>query len=144
MEYVVPFLLFVVGGVIGFFIAKYLFADKQVENTKRQVETDLKALLAQQAEHHLHNTRQAIGLIEQQCQNLQQQLQDYEALLQHAPDDKPSVPFFDEQTTRYLRNNLATNDKRSSVTVADSQPRDFAAKSSGLFNGAGKDADKSS
>jgi uncharacterized membrane-anchored protein YhcB (DUF1043 family) len=141
MEFVVPFLLFVVGGVIGFFIAKYLFADKQVENTKRQVETDLKALLAQQAEHHLHTTAQAIRVIEQQCQTLQHQLDDYKALLQQPAEDRPSVPFFDEQTTRYLRNNLSANDKRSSVTVADSQPRDFAAKSSGLFSGTGKSND---
>lgn len=56
-------------------------------------------------------------------------------LLEQGSDDDSKVPFYGEQATTYLRNNLKGSDKSRVQRVSDTQPRDFANSGSGLFVG---------
>lgn len=135
MDVLIPLALLVVGVIIGFFVARHLYGQDDSGNASKQAEKNVKELMAQQAEHHIHQTRQAADAIEKQCQALKQQLQDYQALLSQETDsDLPRVPFYGEQATTYLRNNLKSSERRA-PTVASTQPRDFANSGSGLFVG---------
>ena len=61
---------------------------------------------------------------------------EYELLLEQGSDEEGNkVPFYGEQATTYLRNNLKQSDKARVKRVSDTQPKDFANAGSGLFVG---------
>ena len=135
MEVLVSVALLLVGGIIGFFIARHVYAGNQNNQAVAQAEQTLKEMLSQQAEHHIFQTRQTISAIEKQCENLKQQVNDYETVLSHSQDEAvPKMPFFGEQATSYLRNNVKSREQKVK-SVADTQPRDFSNGPSGLFVG---------
>lgn len=135
MELLVSLALLVVGVVIGFFVGRFAQSKKGAGNAA-QTEKQVKEILAQQAQHHIHQTRQSLESIEGQCDVLKQQLEEYETLLEQNGDDSDSnVPFYGEQATTYLRNNLKGSDKSRVQRVSDTQPKDFANSGSGLFVG---------
>jgi len=136
MEIIIPLSLLIVGAIIGFFAARYWYGRGPSQATIQQAENDLKALLAQQAEHHVYQSRQLIDTVEKQCEAMKEQLDNYESLLR--PDEatqKPEVPFYGEHASTYLRNTLNRDAKLHKASSTDTQPRDFAAAGSGLFAG---------
>tara|TARA_B100001063_G_C16741064_1_gene544830 strand:+ start:113 stop:550 length:438 start_codon:yes stop_codon:yes gene_type:complete len=145
MELLVSLALLVVGLIIGFFIGRFV-QTKTGGNNAAQTEQQVKEILAQQAQHHIHQTRQSLEGIEGQCETLKQQIEEYEALLTQSNDDEDAkVPFYGEQATSYLRNNLKSSEKSKVNKVSDTQPKDFANSGSGLFVGGSEQstADKS-
>ena len=110
MELLVSLALLVVGLIIGFFAGRF-FQQKQGAGNTAQTEKQVKEILAQQAQHHIHQTRQSLESIESQCETLKQQIEEYELLLEQGSDDDSKVPFYGEQATTYLRNNLKGSDK---------------------------------
>lgn len=136
MDVLIPVALLVVGLIIGFFTARFMYSGKGNTKASKQAEQNIKELLSQQAEHHIHQTRQAVESIEKQCDALKQQINEYEGLLTQGEDDTPRVPFYGEQATTYLRNNIQGKEKAKPVAVPEAQPRDFANEGSGLFVGA--------
>ncbi|MDO6537130.1 DUF1043 family protein [Alteromonas stellipolaris] len=145
MELLVSLALLVVGLIIGFFIGRFVLT-KTGGNNAAQTEQQVKEILAQQAQHHIHQTRQSLESIEGQCETLKQQIEEYEALLTQSSDDEDAkVPFYGEQATSYLRNNLKSSEKSKVNKVSDTQPKDFANSGSGLFVGGSEQstADKS-
>jgi uncharacterized membrane-anchored protein YhcB (DUF1043 family) len=135
MELLVSLALLVVGLIIGFFVGRF-FQQKQGVGNAAQTEKQVKEILAQQAQHHIHQTRQSLESIENQCDVLKHQIEEYELLLEQGSDEEDSkVPFYGEQATTYLRNNLKKSDKSKVKRVSDTQPRDFANSGSGLFVG---------
>jgi len=54
---------------------------------------------------------------------------------QGGEEEGSKVPFYGEQATTYLRNNLKGSDKSKVNRVSDTQPKDFANSGSGLFVG---------
>jgi hypothetical protein len=111
MELLVSLALLVVGLIIGFFAGRF-FQQKQGAGNAAQTEKQVKEILAQQAQHHIHQTRQSLESIESQCETLKQQIEEYETLLEQGGDEEDSkVPFYGEQATTYLRNNLKGSDK---------------------------------
>lgn len=136
MDVLIPLALLVVGLIIGFFVARYIYAKSSSQQAVETAEKNVKEMLAQQADHHIHQTRQSLSAIESQCQALRQQVEEYESLLSQSMDeDAPKVPFYGEQASTYLRNNLQGTEKAKQHHVADTQPRDFAKEGSGLFVG---------
>ena len=136
MDIVIPLALLFVGVVIGFFCARFWYTRGTSAVTVKQAENDLKAMLSQQAEHHIFQSKQLIDTVEKQCDALKEQLANYESLL--ATDDaneKPSVPFYGEHASTYLRNTLNKDAKLHQASSTDTQPRDFADAGSGLFVG---------
>lgn len=145
MDVLIPLALLVVGLIIGFFVARYVYTKSSSQQAVEIAEKNVKEMLAQQADHHIHQTRQSLSAIESQCQALRQQVEEYESLLSQSLDeDAPKVPFYGEQASTYLRNNLQGKEKTKPPHVSDTQPRDFAKEGSGLFVGrtGQSDADK--
>ena len=136
MDVVIPLALLVVGLIIGFFVARYMYLHKSNSKHSAEAEKNIKEIMAQQAEHHIHQTRHTIESIESQCQALRQQVEEYDALLsQNMDENGPGVPFYGEQATTYLRNNLTGKEKAKAPQAASTQPLDFANAGSGLFVG---------
>lgn len=134
MEVLIPVALLVVGLIIGFFVARYRYANDSNGKAAKQAEKNVKEIMAQQADHHFHQTRQIVDTLENQCQSLRMQLEEYESLLKNGnEDDNSAVPFYGEQASTYLRNNLKGREKAAVTSVASTQPRDFANSGSGLF-----------
>ena len=73
MELLVSLALLVVGLIIGFFIGRFV-QTKTGGNSAAQTEQQVKEILAQQAQHHIHQTRQSLEGIESQCETLKQQI----------------------------------------------------------------------
>ncbi len=139
MEVLIPLALLVVGLIIGFFVARYVYTRDGSNKSVKQAEKNVKEIMAQQAEHHFHQSRQIVDAMENQCQSLRMQIEEYEALLKNdVGDENDTVPFYGEQASAYLRNNLHGREKTKVKTVAGTQPKDFAGASSGLFVGSGK------
>lgn len=136
MEVIIPLALLIVGLVIGFFVARFVYTKEGAIKANEQAERALKSLMAEQASHHLAQTRHSLELIQNQCEGLKKDLDSYEKLLAQDPENaEPRVPFFGEEATTYLRNNLKSNEQSRVQTTPGAQPRDFAKSGSGLFVG---------
>ncbi|MBU2977702.1 DUF1043 family protein [Alteromonas sp. C1M14] len=136
MDVLIPVALLVVGLIIGFFAARFAYKRNGNATPTKQAEQNIKALMSQQASHHLHQTKQTVEAIEKHCETLQQQIADYETLLSQTDEDEdPKVPFYGEQASTYLRNNIKGREKATEKVTPETQPKDFANAGSGLFVG---------
>lgn len=135
MEWLVGLLLLLVGGIIGFFVAKYFSQEKQVESDKAASEQTIQELMHQQAAMHVQETKQIVDKLIDQSSSLKQQLENYEQLLisQQAGPEGSSLNYFGEHTAAYLRNKSPKPSREKSN--AEIQPLDFSSQSSGLFSG---------
>ena len=135
MDWLVGLLLLVVGGIIGFFVAKYFSTEKQSTSEEAAKEQTIQELMHQQATMHVQETKQIADSLIAQSASLKQQIESYEQLLisQQALPDGSSLNYFGEHTTAYLRNKSAKPSREKSN--ADVQPLDFSSQSSGLFSG---------
>ena len=136
MEVVIPLAMLAIGLIIGFFVARFMYTKEGAVKANEAAEKAIKDLLTQQSQHHIFQVKQSIEAIEKQCNGLKQSITEYEELLESSDsDDMPAVPFFGEHTSAYLRNNLKGAEKSKHNANSDTQPRDFANHSSGLFVG---------
>lgn len=136
MEILLSVGLVLVGGVIGFFIGRHWYTRGPSQTSIEQAQNDLKAVLAQQTEHHIFQSKQVLSSIEKQCEILRGQIDSFEGLLspeENANED--ALTFFGEHTSNYLRNQLKSPSKIKPTSKTDTQPRDFADAGSGLFAG---------
>ena len=134
MEILISVGLLVVGVVIGFFIGQYQASQQSSGAANKAAEQSVKAVMTQQAEHHVFQTRQTLHSLKQQIEHLEDQIVDYETQIQPAEEDDgtPKMTFFGEQATAMLRN-TQSNRVKTKTTSTDEQPRDFANSASGLF-----------
>lgn len=135
MDWIIGLLLLVAGGVIGFFVARYFFDGDQSRAKTPSNEQQVKELMAQQANGHIEQSREIIDTLQTQCENLSQQLDNYQSLLNSANQEEGTeqLSYFGQDADLIIRNKLA-NQKRKRVP-AESQPRDFSSGGSGLFDG---------
>mgnify|MGYP000948583452 CR=1 FL=1 len=134
MELLVSLALLVVGVIIGFFVGRFV-QSKQGSGNAATAEQQVKEILSQQAQHHIHQPRQSVDSIESHCAPFRSQMEEFEAFLNQSVYQDAKVPFYGEQATTYLRNNLKSTEKSTSNRVADTQPKDFANSGSWLFAG---------
>ena len=134
MDLLISFGLLAVGLIIGFFAARFIYVEKKDTTANKTAVADVKAVMTQQAEHHVFQTKQTLQSLQHQIETLNDQLQDYESQLQPQDEetDVPKMSFFGEQATAMLRNTHKMN-KKSPKEAAGEQPRDFANAGSGLF-----------
>lgn len=133
MEILISVGLLVVGVVIGFFIGQFKASLQTSGASSKAAEQSVKAVMTQQAEHHVFQTRQTLHSLKQQLEQLEDQVTDYETHIQPAEEDgTPKMTFFGEQATAMLRNSQKQSVK-TKTTSTDEQPRDFANSASGLF-----------
>jgi uncharacterized membrane-anchored protein YhcB (DUF1043 family) len=135
MDWLVGLLLLLVGGIIGFFVAKYFSQEKQSVSDKAAGEQTIQELMHQQAAMHIQETKQIAEKLIAQSATLKQHVENYEQLLinQQAGPEGSSLNYFGEHTTAYLRNKSTKPTREKSS--ADIQPLDFSSQSSGLFSG---------
>lgn len=138
MDWLIGLLLLVVGGLIGFFVARYVNEDEQEAVNTQQNEKTVQELMSQQAALHVQESKKIVENLLSQSQNLKQQIDNYEQLLlnQNAGPEGNSLNYFGEHTSAYLRNKSMQPIREKSN--ADVQPLDFSSQASGLFSGTDK------
>jgi hypothetical protein len=135
MEWLISILLLLVGGIIGYFVAKFVNERKLLTNEDTANEQTLKELMIQQATIHVRESKQTVQNLTQQAAALTQQINDYEQLIINlsTTETAASLNYFGEQADAYLRQNSKAPSKNKTLT--DFQPLDFASQGSGLFSG---------
>jgi uncharacterized membrane-anchored protein YhcB (DUF1043 family) len=135
MDWLIGVLLLVVGGIIGFFVAKFVSAKHSSSTESESGEQTTRELMTEQANSYLHESKQIVQQIENQSQALKQQLEAYEALLTVLPetDETSGHHYFGEHAATYLRHKSAKQIRSKSSSGV--QPLDFSSQSSGLFSG---------
>jgi len=127
----------VIGLIIGFLLALVWTSARKssksvsLSNSEREV----KAIFAEQANHHIASSKEAIDAMQLRLEQLTINLQQYEALLQVGAEENEKVSFFGEHTSVFLRNSKSAKASDQKLSVSDAPPRDFANKGSGLFVG---------
>ncbi|WP_100643903.1 ZapG family protein [Alteromonas facilis] len=135
MEIAISIGLVLVGAVVGFFVARFMYAQQGSEQAAKAAEKSVKAVMVQQAEHHVFQARQTLQGLKHQIDVLEEQIGDYETQIQpeESTEGMPKMTFFGEQATAMLRNSQRQR-KNAAKASSDEQPRDFASTgSSGLF-----------
>jgi uncharacterized membrane-anchored protein YhcB (DUF1043 family) len=135
MDWFIGLLLLLVGGVIGFFVARFVSEKEQQTSGKTESQQTVQELMSQQAAVHIQETKQIAESLIAQSATLQKQIEDYEQLLSSQKNglEGTSLNYFGEHTTAYLRNKSTKPVREKSS--ADIQPLDFSSQSSGLFSG---------
>jgi uncharacterized membrane-anchored protein YhcB (DUF1043 family) len=135
MEWLIGILLLLIGGLIGYFVAKLVNERKLLTRNDRENTQKLKDLVVQQATDHIQQSKQIVQQLSQQTEAFNQQIDNYEQLIinLNTAENGTSLNYFDEQASAYLRQNSKTPDKDKTLT--DYQPLDFASQGSGLFSG---------
>lgn len=136
MDWLVGVLLLIVGGIIGYFVAKYFNGEEKTRQSGKESEQTVKELMAQQAIEHLQKSKQIAQQISQQSAALNEHIADYEqSLIAHnSGDEANKLSYFGEHATTYLRNKSENQNREKDNS--NIQPLDFSAESSGLFSGA--------
>lgn len=136
MDWLIGLLLVLAGGVIGFFAARYWFANHsdsaqltaQVESSKEQLAAYRKDVV-----EHFETARQLTAQLNETQEKLSNFLNDSQTLLQQEKEWQQPLPFFAEDTLRQLRAaNTLDNDSRSDKEEGEA-PRDYSYGNSGLF-----------
>ncbi|KXI29211.1 ZapG family protein [Paraglaciecola hydrolytica] len=136
MDWLIGILLLIVGGIIGYFVAKFVNERSLLASKDAKKEQTFKEIMTQQAADHIQASKQLVQNLAQQTDALNQQIAAYEQLTtsMNANENADSLNYFGEHATSYLRSNVAPQTKEKATT--EFQPLDFASQSSGLFSGA--------
>ncbi|MFT4938077.1 MAG: uncharacterized membrane-anchored protein YhcB (DUF1043 family) [Paraglaciecola sp.] len=136
MEWLIGFLLLLVGLVIGFFGARFVNTQETVAEDIPGEQT-IKELMAQHANSHIIETKRIAQLLEQQTLALNQQVEEFEQIISadSSNTEDLGLSYFGEHASVYLRNKGAKQSRAKST--ASVQPLDFSSHSSGLFSGDG-------
>ena len=135
MDWLIGLLLLVVGGIIGFFVTKFVNINGKNTSASADNEQTIQELMTQQASLHVQESKQIIGNVITQAEALKSQIENYEQQLinQQTGPEGSSLSYFGEHAGTYLRNKSTTPVREQ--TNADVQPLDFSSQSSGLFSG---------
>ncbi|MCV2883644.1 YhcB family protein [Aestuariibacter sp. AA17] len=134
MDWIVGILLLLAGVIVGFFIAKYVYANQNKKASKDTANT-LKQVLAQQAASHINQSRMIVDTLKLECEKLEEEINGYETLLQSETKNEggAKLNYFGEHATTIIGNQQKREKRAASAT--DVQPRDFSMGGSGLFDG---------
>ena len=96
MDLLISFGLLAVGGIIGFFVARFMYLENRDSAAGKAAAADVKAVMTQQAEHYVFQTKQTLHSMQQQIEVLSEQLESYESQLQPQEEDNdlPKMSFF--------------------------------------------------
>ncbi|MCF2947607.1 YhcB family protein [Paraglaciecola aquimarina] len=142
MDWIIGLLLLIVGGIIGYFVAKHFSKEDENQQNRAESEQTVKELMAQQASVHLLETKKIAQQLSQQAEALTQQISHYEqtVIRQNSGAEDNQLNYFGEHATAYLRNKSDSPTREKDT--ADIQPLDFSAEGSGLFSGSAEPESK--
>ena len=138
MDWLIGLLLVIVGGVMGFFAARYYFAnysDSAKLEAQVQESRDHLAAYRKDVVEHFQTARQLAEQLSDTQGKLNTFLADSQHLLKQEKEWQKPLPYFSEDTLRQLREaNTLDNDSRYNAPMKSSDaPRDYSDGSSGLL-----------
>ena len=138
MDWLVGLLLVIVGGILGFFGARYYFTkysdpaklEAQVQESREQLAAYRKDVV-----EHFQTARQLADQLSDTQDKLNTFLADSQHMLEQEKEWQQPLPFFSEDTIRQLRQaNTLGSDSRHSEGYKDADtPRDYSDGGSGLL-----------
>lgn len=145
MDWFIGLLLVAVGATIGFFAAKYYFANhSDSAQLQAQVDASREQLSAYRKDviEHFQTARQLSEQLSDTQSKLNAFLADSQQILQEEKEWQQPLPFFAEDTMRQLRaaNTVDKDSYNAQLEDNSSAPRDYSETgNSGLFSNSKKD-----
>jgi hypothetical protein len=140
MNVVIALVIFVIGGIVGFFATRLLSSSSKEQRKLTEQVTQSEAALDQyklDVAEHLESSAKLLEQMNSTCQIAMKQMQESTQLLQKATTaEVESMPFFSAETqqqlaqTATLRHQKRTTEAAEEVTEA---PLDYSNNASGLF-----------
>lgn len=148
MDWFVGLLLVIVGGVIGFFGARFYFT-KYSDSAQLQAQVDASreqlAAYRKDVVDHFQTARQLSDQLSETQNKLNAFLADSQTMLQQEKEWQQPLPFFAEDTIRQLRaaNTIDSDSRYASLEDSSDAPRDYSEHgSSGLLSASEEKARK--
>ena len=140
MNVVIALVIFIIGGIGGFFANRLLSSTSQEQRKLAEQVNKSEAALDQyklDVAEHLSSSAQLLEQMNNTCQTAMKQMQESTQLLQKATTvEVDSMPFFSAETQQQLAQTAALrHQKRSSAAteVITEAPLDYSDNPSGLF-----------
>ncbi len=140
MNVVIALVIFIIGGIVGFFATRLLSNSSQEQRKLTEQVNQSEAALDQyklDVAEHLESSAKLLEQMNTTCQTAMKQMQESTQLLQKATTaEVESMPFFSAETqqqlaqTATLRHQKRTIETSEAVTEA---PLDYSDNASGLF-----------
>ena len=141
MNVVIALVIFIIGGIGGFFANRILSSTSQEQRKLAEQVNKSEAALDQyklDVAEHLSSSAQLLEQMNNTCQTAMKQMQESTQLLQKATTvEVDSMPFFSAETQQQLAQTAALrHQKRSSAVteVITEAPLDYSDNPSGLFD----------
>ncbi|ALO35878.1 hypothetical protein CMT41_14970 [Colwellia sp. MT41] len=141
MDVVIALVIFIIGGIGGFFATRLLSNTSQEQRKLAEQVNKSEAALEQyklDVAEHLSSSAKLLDQMNNTCQTAMKQMQESTHLLQKATSiEVDSMPFFSAETqqqlaqTATLRHQKRSSDTAEAITEA---PLDYSDNPSGLFN----------
>jgi len=140
MNVVIALVIFIIGGIGGFFASRLLSSTNQEQRKLAEQVNKSEAALDQyklDVAEHLSSSAKLLDQMNNTCQTAMKQMQESTQLLQKATTvEVEGMPFFSAETqqqlaqTAALRHQKRSSDATEAITEA---PRDYSNDPSGLF-----------
>ena len=140
MNVVIALVIFVIGGVTGFFATRLLSNTSQQQRKLAEQVSNSEAALEQyklDVAEHLSTSASLLEQMNNTCQTAMKQMQESTQLLQKATSvEIESMPFFAAETEQQLAQTATLRRKKKSIEAPESitePPLDYSGNPSGLF-----------
>jgi len=140
MTVVTALIVFIIGGIVGFFANHFLSSSRQEQRKLVEQASKSEASLAQyklDVADHLESSATLLDQMNSTCQTAMKQMEKSTQLLQSASEaDVEGMPFFSQETQQQLAQTAGLrHPKRASkeVKTAIEPPLDYSGEASGLF-----------
>ena len=140
MNVVIALVIFVVGGIVGFFATRLLSSSSQEQRKLIAQANQSEAALNQyklDVAEHLESSAKLLEQMNTTCQTAMKQMQESTQLLQKASTaEVESMPFFSAETQQQLAQTATLRHQKRSTETAEEvteAPLDYSNNASGLF-----------
>ncbi len=140
MNVVIALVIFIVGGIVGFFATRLLSSSSQEQRKLIAQANQSEAALNQyklDVAEHLESSAKLLEQMNTTCQTAMKQMQESTQLLQKASTaEVESMPFFSAETQQQLAQTATLRHQKRSTETAEEvteAPLDYSGNASGLF-----------
>ncbi|TYK66085.1 YhcB family protein [Colwellia echini] len=139
MNVVIALVIFIIGGIGGFFATRLLSSTSKEQRKLSEQVTKSEAALDQyklDVAEHLSSSAALLEQMNNTCQTAMKQMQESTQLLQRATiEEVESMPFFSAETHNELQQTATLRgvDRVTKATEATEAPLDYSNNPSGLF-----------
>ena len=141
MDVVIALVIFIIGGIGGFFATRLLSSTSQEQRKLAEQANKSEAALDQyklDVAEHLSSSAKLLEQMNNTCQTAMKQMQESTQLLQQATTvDVETMPFFSAETQQQLAQTATLRHQKRSIETAEAiteAPLDYSGNPSGLFD----------